>query len=126
MFRQPRLKALVFLALCALPVIGAVSLWLRGISLIPLIAYGAVSVVTFFLYWSDKRKARNDTWRTPEYVLHAAEILGGWPGALVAQQVFRHKTRKASYQLVFWMIVGLHQVYWIDRLFLASNLRTLF
>ena len=56
--QNPRFKGLVFLVLCALPVFGSVLLWLRGISLIPLAAYGIVSVLAFFLYWSDKRKAR--------------------------------------------------------------------
>lgn len=42
--------------------------------------------------------AERGRWRTPENTLHVAELLGGWPGALVAQQLFRHKTRKISYQ----------------------------
>jgi uncharacterized membrane protein YsdA (DUF1294 family) len=121
-----RLKLLVFAVLCALPLFGSMSLWLRGVSVIPLAAYGIVSVLAFFLYWSDKRKARADTWRTPENVLHALELAGGWPGALLAQQVFRHKTRKLSFQLVFWVIVLLHQVFWIDQLFLGANLLALF
>jgi uncharacterized membrane protein YsdA (DUF1294 family) len=120
------LKLLVFAALCALPLFGSVLLWLRGVSLIPLAAYGIVSVLAFFLYWSDKRKARADAWRTPENVLHAVELAGGWPGALLAQQVFRHKTRKVSYQLLFWLIVLLHQVFWIDQMFLGANLLALF
>ncbi|WP_223505612.1 DUF1294 domain-containing protein [Pseudomonas sp. GL-RE-29] len=124
--RNPRLKWLVFAILCALPLFGSMSLWLRGVSLIPLAAYGIVSVLAFLLYWSDKRKARADTWRTPENVLHAMEFAGGWPGALLAQQVFRHKTRKVSFQLVFWLIVLLHQVFWIDMLFLGANLLALF
>ena len=121
-----RLKLLVFAVLCALPLFGSVSLWLRGVSLIPLAAYGIVSVLAFFLYWSDKRKARTDAWRTPENVLHAVELAGGWPGALLAQQVFRHKTRKVSYQLLFWLIVLLHQVFWIDQMFLGAHLLALF
>ena len=121
-FRHPRLKWLLFAVLCTLPLSGSLSLWLHGESLIPLAAYGIVSVVTFFLYWSDKRKARAEQWRTPENVLHALELAGGWPGALLAQQAFRHKTRKVSYQLVFWIIVLLHQVFWIDRLFLGAHL----
>ena len=120
--QYPRLKLLVLVILCALPLTGSVSLWLRGVSLIPLAAYGIVSVLAFFLYWSDKRKARADSWRTPENVLHAVELAGGWPGALLAQQVFRHKTRKVSFQLVFWLIVLMHQVFWIDQLFLGANL----
>lgn len=124
--RHLRLKWLVFAVLCALPLSGSMSLWLRGVSLIPLAAYGIVSVLAFLLYWSDKRKARADHWRTPENVLHALEFAGGWPGALLAQQVFRHKTRKVSFQLVFWLIVLLHQVFWIDMLFLGANLLALF
>jgi uncharacterized membrane protein YsdA (DUF1294 family) len=121
-----RLKLVVFAVLCALPLFGSISLWLQRVSVIPLAAYGIVSVLAFFLYWSDKRKARFDHWRTPENVLHAVEFAGGWPGALLAQQVFRHKTRKVSYQLVFWFIVLMHQVFWIDQLFLGAHLFALF
>lgn len=121
-----KLKLLVLLIVCALPLSGALSMWLRGISLVPLTAYGLVSVLAFFLYWADKRKARADAWRTPENILHAVELAGGWPGALIAQQVFRHKTRKVSFQVLFWVIVALHQVFWIDQLFLGSNLLALF
>lgn len=124
--QQPRLKLLVFAVLCVLPLFGSMSLWLRGVSVIPLAAYGGVSLLAFFLYWSDKRKARADHWRTPENVLHAVELAGGWPGALLAQQVFRHKTRKVSFQLLFWIIVLMHQVFWIDQLFLGANLLALF
>lgn len=121
-----RLKLLVFAIVCALPLFGSISFWLRGVSLVPLAAYGIVSVLAFLLYWNDKRKARADHWRTPENVLHALEFAGGWPGALLAQQVFRHKTRKIPFQLVFWFIVLLHQVFWIDMLFLGSHLLALF
>jgi len=124
--QHPRFKALVLVLLCAAPLFGSVLLWYRGVSVIPLAAYGAVSVVAFLLYWSDKRKAREDSWRTPENVLHAVELAGGWPGALIAQQVFRHKTRKVSYQVVFWLIVLLHQVFWIDQLFLGGTLLSIF
>jgi uncharacterized membrane protein YsdA (DUF1294 family) len=120
--RRPRLKLLVFAILCALPLSGSMMMWLGGISLVPLAAYGIVSGLAFLLYWSDKRKARLDRWRIPENVLHAVELAGGWPGALLAQQVFRHKTRKLSFQLLFWMIVLLHQVFWIDQLFLGAHL----
>ena len=124
--RRPRLKLLVFAILCALPLSGSMTMWLGGISRVPLVAYGIVSALAFLLYWSDKRKARLDHWRIPENVLHAVELAGGWPGALLAQQVFRHKTRKLSFQLLFWMIVLLHQVFWIDQLFLGAGLFSLF
>lgn len=121
-----RAKLLLFMLLCALPLFGSLSLWWKGISIIPLVAYGAVSLLTFLLYWHDKRRARVEGRRIPENVLHALEMAGGWPGALLAQQLLRHKTRKVSYQTLFWLIVALHQVYWIDRLFLENSLLSLF
>ncbi|KFE56963.1 DUF1294 domain-containing protein [Pseudomonas syringae] len=118
--RFVRLKLFVLLTLCALPIIGAGALAINGVWL-PLAIYLVMSVLAVFLYWRDKRQARADGWRTPEKVLHAVELLGGWPGALIAQQLFRHKTRKVSFQLVFWLIVLLHQAYWVDRLLLGGN-----
>jgi uncharacterized membrane protein YsdA (DUF1294 family) len=119
--QHPRLKAAIFALLCAAPLLGSIGVWRRGETVIPLAAYGLVSVVAFLLYWSDKRKARTDSWRTPENILHAVELAGGWPGALIAQQVLRHKTRKVPYQVLFWVIVLLHQVFWLDQLFLGGS-----
>lgn len=67
--------------------------------------YGGVSVVMFVMYWVDKRAAQRGAQRTAEKTLHLFELCCGWPGALMAQQVFRHKTRKGSYQFVFWLAV---------------------
>ncbi len=68
-------------------------------------AYSAVSLVAFVMYWIDKRAATRGAQRTPENTLHLFELCCGWPGALLAQQVFRHKTRKVSYQVLFWLAV---------------------
>ena len=116
--RGLKVKLLVFVLLCALPLGGSVSLLLTGISRVPLLIYAVASALAFGLYWYDKQQAKAGQWRTPEKVLHGVELLGGWPGALVAQQMFRHKTRKLSYQLWFWLIVAAHQAVWIDVLFL--------
>lgn len=75
-----------------------------------------VSLVTFFGYFSDKRKAQKNQWRESENVLHLAELAGGWPGAFLAQRKFRHKTSKLSFQAVFWLIVALYQFVAIDSL----------
>lgn len=120
--RNVRLKLLVLGALCLLPGLGAAQMAWRDQSWLPLALYPAVSLISLLLYWQDKHQARSQAWRTPEKVLHACELFGGWPGALVAQQMFRHKTRKLSYQLVFWGIVLLHQVFWADYLFLGRHL----
>ncbi|MEC7816035.1 MAG: cold shock and DUF1294 domain-containing protein [Pseudomonadota bacterium] len=68
-------------------------------------AYGGVSLVSFVMYWIDKRSAQRGGQRIAEKTLHLFELCCGWPGALIAQQAFRHKTRKGSYQFVFWLAV---------------------
>jgi uncharacterized membrane protein YsdA (DUF1294 family)/cold shock CspA family protein len=77
-----------------------------------LFAYLGMSMVTFVAYGIDKRSARTGGWRTPEARLHLFGLLGGWPGAIPAQLLFRHKTRKPSFQFVFWMIVAVHIGFW--------------
>jgi uncharacterized membrane protein YsdA (DUF1294 family) len=74
--------------------------------------YALASVIGFFLYGFDKRRARLGGSRVPEARLHLVELLGGWPGALAGQRVFRHKTRKTSFRLVFWLIVLVHVAAW--------------
>jgi uncharacterized membrane protein YsdA (DUF1294 family) len=118
---NPRGKLLVLAGLCLLPLVGALQMLGSGLSVLPLLAYALASLLTFYLYWHDKRQARGNAWRTPERVLHAAELCGGWPGALLAQQLLRHKTRKLSYQVKFWAIVALHQLFWIDHLVLGGT-----
>lgn len=115
-----KFKLTLFVLLCAMPLFGVVSLLLKGGSRLPALVYLLLSLVAFGLYARDKHQARSDGWRTPEKVLHAVELLGGWPGALLAQQAFRHKTRKLSFQVVFWLIVLLHELFWVDRIFLGG------
>ncbi len=69
------------------------------------ILYTLSSALTYGLYALDKASAIQRAWRIPENVLHLLELVGGWPGALVAQDIYRHKTVKASYQAQFWMMV---------------------
>ena len=54
---------------------------------------------------ADKAAARQGRWRTPESTLHTLALVGGWPGALVAQRVFRHKTTKQPFRTIFWFTV---------------------
>lgn len=74
--------------------------------------YLIASAATFVAYGWDKLKAARGGWRVAEQTLHLMELLGGWPGALLGQSVFRHKRSKRSYMRVFWVIVGLHVVGW--------------
>lgn len=113
-------KLALFFALLTLPGIGSAQMLAIG-SIWPLAGYLLISLVSFLMYWSDKQKALKGRWRTPENSLHLVELLGGWPGALIAQQLLRHKTRKTSYQTAFWLIVGLHQLFWIDWVVLGGR-----
>lgn len=76
----------------------------------------ALSGFAFLAYRSDKRSAEAGEWRVPESTLHFMALIGGWPGAFLAQRAFRHKTAKASFQVVFWAIVLLHQLIAADSL----------
>ena len=74
--------------------------------------YMVMSAIAFAAYSIDKRRAVRGQWRVSEATLHALEMLGGWPGAWVAQQTLRHKTQKRRYMAVFWAIVGVHALGW--------------
>lgn len=73
-----------------------------------LLAYGGFSLLAFVLYWHDKSAAQRGRRRTSESRLHLLALLGGWPGALVAQRAFRHKSRKAAFQRIYWLTVLLN------------------
>lgn len=92
----------------------------RFIPLTPwiVIVYSLSSMITCGLYALDKASAVQGTRRIPENVLHLFELIGGWPGALFAQKYYRHKTVKASYQLLFWLIVVTNLVYLIGYSYL--------
>jgi uncharacterized membrane protein YsdA (DUF1294 family) len=70
--------------------------------------YLAASLVAAIVYGIDKSSARSGAWRTPETSLHLLALMGGWPGALAAQRIFRHKSRKPSFQFMFWVTVVLN------------------
>jgi len=65
----------------------------------------SINLATFFLYGYDKFISKGERLRVPELNLHALELLGGTPMALVAQKLFRHKTIKSSFQLFYWIII---------------------
>lgn len=71
---------------------------------------GLTSFITFLLYGFDKRRAVRGGRRIPEKTLHLYALLGGWPGAFLGQRVFRHKTSKLPFLIVFWATVVVHVV----------------
>ncbi|MDY7110008.1 MAG: DUF1294 domain-containing protein [Planctomycetota bacterium] len=85
-----------------------------------LFIYMIAGIAAFIAFGLDKRAARRGRWRVPEASLHFIELLGGFPGALIGQRIFRHKQRKRRYLVILWLIVVLHAAGWLLWLLLRS------
>ena len=70
-------------------------LWVAGL-------YLATSALCFVVYAIDKSAATAGRRRVSERSLLLLGVVGGWPGAIIAQQVLRHKTKKVSFRSAFW------------------------
>ncbi|EHA16927.1 DUF1294 domain-containing protein [Halomonas sp. HAL1] len=74
--------------------------------MIPIVAfYAVVSMLAYITYAIDKKSAINNRRRVSEKTLHLLGVVGGWPGAFLAQQRLRHKTQKTAFQATFWLTV---------------------
>ena len=73
-----------------------------------LFLYLVLSAATFAAYALDKLAAEKGAWRTSEGTLHLLALVGGWPGALIAQSSLRHKTRKQPFRAIFWATMMLN------------------
>lgn len=108
--RKPASKSSVglsiafFVSIFYLTLVGLLVLQLP-LPMMVLYAYGGISVLTLLIYWLDKTLAVKNMRRVPERNLHVLSAFGGWPGALVAQYLFRHKNKKGSFQATFWLTV---------------------
>ncbi|MBE8168690.1 MAG: DUF1294 domain-containing protein [Shewanella sp.] len=85
--------------------------------------YGGASLLTFLFYLWDKRQAQCDGWRVSEANLHTLSVIGGWPGAALAQHSLRHKTIKPSFRNVFWLtiILNITALFWLAHHFMRIN-----
>jgi len=68
----------------------------------------ACSLFSISQYALDKRRSRISGPRIRERTLLLTALAGGWPGALIAQRWFRHKTRKQPYKTRLWLVIALH------------------
>lgn len=84
-------------------------------------AYGIMSLVTMIVYAIDKRAAIKNKRRIPEKTLHLLALLGGIPGTLIAQQLFKHKRRKFWYMTITILIAVMHTGAWIAYFVLVHN-----
>jgi uncharacterized membrane protein YsdA (DUF1294 family) len=112
-----QITVLALAGLAGLLVLPVIACWRLGA-----LAWGigfwaaVVSLAGYSAYAQDKRSARQGEWRTSETGLHFMELLGGWPGAFLAQRRLRHKVSKVEFQMVFWAIVLGYQLVAADSL----------
>jgi len=113
---------------------GCVTYFLHSYNYIPAIIvglYAILSILAFLMYAKDKNAAEWGEWRTQERTLHTIALLGGWPGAAIAQSFLRHKSKKLSFRIIYWMtvIINCAGLYWLitpqGNLWLKSILRNI-
>ena len=92
------------LVLVVVALLGLLALAGR-LPLVVLAAYGVLSLLSFWMYGADKAAAQRGDRRVSESTLHLTDLLGGWPGGLIARHAYRHKTRKQPFRTVFWCTV---------------------
>lgn len=109
--RSRRGGSYLALAGCAVVYLGvgwywSPPLWVAGLYLL-------ASLICFVLYLVDKRRAGTARRRVPERTLLLWGLIGGWPGAIAAQQIARHKTQKRSFRRAFWLSVVINVVLFV-------------
>jgi uncharacterized membrane protein YsdA (DUF1294 family)/cold shock CspA family protein len=104
----------------------AVSAWEGRLPLAIPGIYLVASTFAYVAYQRDKSKASNNQWRTPEHTLHLWSLIGGWPGAALAQKLFHHKSKKRSFQVIYWFTIVLNSLgfFWLLTPPGAAQLRT--
>ena len=107
--RSPRLlviPAFLFIAFAVSMSTDVSPLWF--------LVYGIASVACFIGYALDKRAAEKNQWRVSETILLMIGLAGGWPGAILAQEIFRHKTKKITFRTLFWMSVAINMAAFVQ------------
>jgi uncharacterized membrane protein YsdA (DUF1294 family) len=105
----------MLIILSVVPFVAAAVLALLINAVIPGLGLGwswifGVSAASFFTYGYDKSIAGHNVTRVPEVVLHALTAAGGTFGSFLGMQVFRHKTQKKAFRIIFWAIVAIQIV----------------
>jgi len=99
----PGVGALIFAVVFLIFIVGAVAA--GKLPFMVVIVYLSASCIAYLSYVFDKVASLKGQWRTPESTLHFFSLVGGWPGAMLAQRTLRHKTQKASFQVTYWATV---------------------
>jgi len=81
-------------------------------------AFAAVNLISYMLFWYDKNCAKKGGWRISESALLLCTLLGGSPAAFFAMHQFRHKTRKTTFRIRYWLIVAVQIIgglWWVSH-----------
>jgi len=112
----------IFLTLAAVSVAAVSFLLAHFLGIRFLYAYLiAVNLTTFASYGSDKHRAVSNSSRIPEIVLHLLALAGGSGAALLAQVIFRHKTKKCPFRIIFIAIILIQLIAIAAMLFLKHS-----
>ncbi len=114
--QRPLAKLLVLLILCVLPAAGAWRMYLDGQALWPLLAYPLASLLAFALYWRDKRSAARGDWRTRRSACTCSSCSAAGLARWSRSRYSATRPASSRSNLVFWGIVLLHQLFWLDSL----------
>lgn len=108
--QEPRKNTINISVVLAAVFIAIVAISVLSDKLPPIVfaIYAVLSILTYFVYAEDKSSARRGNWRIRESTLHLFALAGGWPGAMVAQHKLRHKSKKESFRIVFWITVAVN------------------
>ena len=101
-----RIDAASIVVLVAFALFYALAAVLRGVPAWVGLLYAGASALCFALYAIDKQAAIHGRGRISEAMLLSLGLVGGWPGAIVAQQALRHKTVKRAFRIRFWITVA--------------------
>lgn len=99
-----QLKSSLILSFVFFFVIGGL-VFIKKLPILIFYIYLAMSILLFLMYAKDKSAAQKGKWRTPESTLHLFSLMGGWPGATIAQSKLRHKSKKLSFRAYYWLTV---------------------
>lgn len=70
--------------------------------------YIAINILTFVLFFIDKRAAKKNLWRKKESLLMGMILVGGVVGGFLGIFLLRHKSRKLKFKFVLVLSIILH------------------
>ena len=106
--RRRQSKSASWLAIPAFAVVYLVTALVWYVPHSVALVYLGCSLACCVAYALDKSAAQAGRWRISEKTLLMLGLAGGWPGAILAQQLLRHKTSKQSFRVAFWFTVVLN------------------